>query len=38
MGGTGRPHGPGLFAPVDRRGAMRSFTGNRPGKATLTGH
>jgi hypothetical protein len=38
MGGTGRPHGPGLFAPVDWRGAMHSFTANRPGKATLTGH
>jgi hypothetical protein len=37
MDGTGRPRGPGLFAPGTRRGAMRSFTGNRPGKATLTG-
>jgi len=38
MGGTGLPHCPGLLAPGDRRGGTRSFTGNGPGKATLTGH
>jgi hypothetical protein len=38
MGETERPHCPGPCAAGDRRGGMRSFTGNGPGKATFTGY
>jgi len=38
MGETERPHSPAPGAAGDRRGGIRSFTGNGPGKATFTGH